>query len=145
MQKRTLLNSQLIKKIHTSLINHSKRVLSEVEPSFCNPEINEEDPNVLDSSLSHPANYLGGEAELVTGKEYAIEEPMNGRKLSVCLPTVFLPKELQVAVRSVLSTYSRKERIQDGKNLTHYLLNRIPVGCEWINTSSKNLQSEGML
>lgn len=159
--------SQLTRGLHTCLINQSTDIIKSVES---NPEIKEADLNQrIAPSSSIPSSCLSEEEEITTddeegtedeedaveededGTEDAVENSVHYRKvLSVCLPTVFLPKELQAAVQTILSAHPRrKECIKDGQDLTSYLLNRIPVGCSWIAPSdskksdSKKLQIEG--
>ena len=72
-----------------------------------------------------------GESVTTVHGDSAEEEIRDERKVSVCLPSVFLPKELEAALQSVLTAHARKEHVKDGQLLTHYLQNRIPDGCEW--------------
>ena len=106
-----------------------------------------------DTSVSKDQRSVG-DTTTATVSESEGSDAKPTRKKSVCLPTVFLPKELQKAIDAVLSSecggdvftfrgmfyvldHSVKDCSKDGCDLTQYLQKRIPPGCEWFKEHKK--------
>ena len=103
----------------------------------------EEEDEEGDVDLTFPID-IHDEKDIPHGNSTSeLAQNASGKKISVCLPTVYLPKALEEAIEKVLTCHNRKEHVKDGIDLSRYLYNRIPVGCEW-KRDTKKLEIDGM-
>jgi len=105
-----------------------------------------EDSMLEDESGPEYLDTPGSEEEPYHESTPQMAQNASGSTVSICLPTVHLPKPLERAMQVVLDRHNKKEHVKDGAALSQYLYNRIPVGCEWINNennSTKKMEMNG--